>query len=500
MTAAIEDSPRGLIPSSTTLTHVRAIYRLAHAGAHTKNATLIEDWRLLQDGQTGTFKVHRLGNDYRETTTLGPLVYENGLHAGVRWQQNRNGLTFTYAGIHERDAISERAWASNNERDVRLIGDSLALNAYVVEIDPPAGRHEWLFIDKRNGQLVRRDRLERNRRFITTYDDFRPFDGELVPNRIRTVDSLNNEREQVLLNRSLDTTPDPGDVAIPVTRRTFVEFPPGLSVARLPVRFSNGLLIVRVIMNGRPFDFLLDSGAAGIVIDPIVTETLNLERYGERVGATMGPFPETTSVVPTMTIGVLHLRNVVSRVVPIPFRADDRTRVAGLIGFDFFADAVIHIDSERGFVEALHPSVFRAPADAVAIPLALDDKQPAARLRVGPVAARFVLDTGANRTVFASAFADRLDPSSERALLTSSRFRGVGGTGAAETVRIKELEFAGVTIVDPIVDISSADLGFEDIDGVLGTDILRDFELFFDFRANIAYARHLTRSEPSPLR
>ena len=224
--AAYDDPPRNLIPSSTTLAHVRAEFRRAHLGLRTKNATLIEEWRLLQDGQTGSFRVHRLGRDYRETTTLGPLVYENGMHDGVRWQQNRNGITFAYSGFHERDEISQKVWDSNNERDARLIGESVPLNAFVVELDPPNGRHQWLFIDKQSGQIVRSDKLERNRRFITTYDDFKPFDGELLPNHIRTVDSLGNEREQTLVSRSLDTTPDPGDVAIVPTRRSLVEFRP----------------------------------------------------------------------------------------------------------------------------------------------------------------------------------------------------------------------------------------------------------------------------------
>ncbi len=489
--AAYDAPPRNLIPSSTTLAHVRAEFRRAHLGGRTKNATLIEDWRLSQDGQTGTFRVHRLGRDYRETTTLGPLVYENGLHGGVRWQQNRNGITFTYSGFHERDAISERVWNSNNASDVRLIGESVPLNAFVVEVDPPNGRHEWLFIDKHNGQIVRRDKLERNRRFVTTYDDFKPFDGELLPDHIRTVDSLGNEREQTLVSRSLDTTPDPGDVAIVPTRRTLVEFPPGLSLVRLPVRSVNELLMVRVMLNGRPFDFLLDSGAAGIVIDPIVAESLGLERYGERIGATIGPFPETTAIVSSMSVGMLHMRNVVSRVVSIPFRADDRTRVSGLLGFDFFAEIIVHVDPEHGTVDALHPAAFHAAADLTAIPLGLDDKQAAIRIKVGPVAARVILDTGANRTVLESAFAERLDPADETGSLTASRFRGVGGTGIAEQVRIKDLEFAGVTFPETLVDVSAADLGFEDIDGLIGTDLMRDFDLFFDYRTNTVYARHI---------
>jgi hypothetical protein len=496
--AASDDAPRGLIPSSTTLAHVRAAYRLAHLSDRTKNATLIEDWRLVQDGQSGSFRVRRLGKDYRETTTLGPFSYENGVHAGVRWQQNRNGITLTFSGFHQQDEIADRRWNSNDKEDVRLIGESLALNAYVVEIDAPNARHEWLFIDKQTGQIVRRDRLERSRRVVTTFDEYKPFDGELLPGHIRTVDSLGNERDQTLLSRSLDTTPDPSDLAIPPTRRALVEFPAGVSLVRLPVRVVNGLLVVRVAVNGRPFDFLLDSGAAGIVIDPIVAETLGLERFGERVGATLGPFPETTTVIPSLTVGLLHMHGIVARVVPIPFRADDRTRVAGLLGFDFFADIIVHVDLERGLVDALHPWAFHAASDLVDVPIGLDDKQPAVGIKIGPVAARVILDTGANRSVVAASFADRLDPASERPALGSARVHGVGGIGTAEPVRLRDLEFAGATLPDPVIDISAADLGFEDIDGLIGTDLMREYDVYFDYRANAVYARHLTHSPAPP--
>ncbi|MFN2461292.1 MAG: retroviral-like aspartic protease family protein [Candidatus Velthaea sp.] len=477
---------------------MRTLYDRAHSVPHTKNATLMEEWRLSQDGQTGTFRVRRLGKDYRETTTLGPLVYENGVHGGVRWQQNRNGISFTFAGIHERDAVDERAWESPSSKEVRLIGESLSANAYVVSINPRKGRHEWLFIEKRTGVVVRRERIERHRRYITSYEDFRQFDGTLEPSRTRTTDTLGNEREQTIVKRSLDTTPDPKDVEMPPTRRTLVEFPNGANVVRLPVRIANGLFVVRVAVAGHPYDFLLDSGAAGIVIDPSIADALALERYGSRVGSTLGSFAEQTSIVPLLTIGALHMRNIVTRVVPVPFRADDRTKIAGLLGFDFFADAVVHIDHEHNLFEAHQPASWRPPSDATPVPLALDDKQPAIRAKVGTVAARVILDTGANRTVLETAFADRADITNDKAAMVA-KFRGVGGIGTAETVRIKTFEFAGTTFSDPLIDISPSELGVEDIDGILGTDLLRDYDMYFDYRANMAYLHRVKRA-PSTAR
>lgn len=471
---------------------MRALYDRTHAREHDRRATIIEDWRLFQDATVGSYRVNRLGRDERDTTQLGPLTYQHGVLRGVRWEQNRNGIVYTFPGVHEaRDAVSERALRDpGDERDVRLVGEAPWLGAYVVEVNPPQGRHEWLYIDKRNGDVVRRERVERRRRYTTTYDDYRLVDGIPEPSRVRTVDSVGNEREQILVTRSLDDTPDLRDVEMPQNRR-LAEFPEHGAPVRLPVRVVNGLAVVRVIVGRTGYDFLLDSGAAGIVVDPSVVEQQNLERYGQRVGVTIGAFPESTTIVPQMTFGGIRMRNVVARVVSVPFRPDEHTRLAGMLGFDFFADAVVHVDLAHGVFEASAPERFRPPADTTSAPLALDDKTPAVHLRAGNGIARAVLDTGANRSVFETSFADHADFGAERSA-TVLHVRGMGGFANAESTRVPLLEFAGVGTRDATVDVTAADLGSEDVDGIIGTDLLRTYELWFDYRANAVYVRRTT--------
>lgn len=500
--AAYDDEPSGLIPSSATLSHVRALFDRAHAREHPRTLTILEDWRLYQDGTVGSYRTFRVGRDERNVTSLGPLSYEKGILRGVRWEQNRNGITYTYPGIHEaRDAATLRALRDPaDDRDVRLVGESIPLNAYVVEANPPAGRRTWYYVDKRSGNLVRRETIQRHRRFTTTYDDYRGVDGVPEASRVRTVDSLGNEREQILVSRTVEEQTDQRAVEMPPSRRV-VEFP-GAAAVRLPLRVANGLPVVRVAVGRGTYDFLLDSGAAGIVIDPAVVEQQNLERYGRRLGATLGTFPETTAIVPTLTIGTLRMRNIVTRVVAVPFRVDDRTRVAGLLGFDFFADAVVHVDLAHGLAEAIPPERFRAPADAAGVGIALDDKTPVVRLRAGNGSARAVLDTGANRSIFQTAYAERADFAIDRGT-TLARVRGVGGVATAQNARIPLLDFAGIDTREAMVDVTSADLGSDDLDGVVGTDLLRSYDLWFEYKTNAVYVRRpgaAPRPAPTPRR
>ncbi|MDB5026718.1 MAG: signaling protein [Candidatus Eremiobacteraeota bacterium] len=487
--AAIDDEPGGLVPATAPLTRVRALYERAHPRERTRSMTVLEDWRLFQDGTVGSYRVNRLGRDVRETTTLGPLSYERGILHGVRWEQNRNGIVFTYAGIHDqRDIASDRAFRDpSDDRNVHVVGDSLAFNAYVVEVNPGAGRHEWLFIDRRSGHLVRREYVERRRRYTSTYDDYHAVDGIPEPSRIRTTDSLGNEREQILVNRSLDGTPDVRDVEMPASRRV-VEFPEHQTSVRLPVRFVNGLAVVRVIVGHGAYDFLLDSGAAGIVIDPSIVDQQGLERYGQRVGSTLGTFPESTTIVPQISIGGLRMRNIVSRIVRIPFRVDDRTHVAGLLGFDFFADTVVHVDLAKNLAEAISPDRFHPPADTSTVPLSLDDKTPAVGVRAGNATGRVVLDTGANRTVFETTFAERGDFTPDR-FATTTHVHGMGGFTNAEPTRVPSFELGGLWTRGATADVARADLGSEDVDGIVGTDFLRTYELWFNYRQSAVYLR-----------
>ena len=121
-----------------------------------------------------------------------------------------------------------------------------------------------------------------------------------------------------------------------------------------------------------------------------------------------------TGIVPAMQIGGLRMRGVVARVVAVPFHLDDRTHIAGLLGFDFFMDAVVHVDLDHNTANAVSPAAFKPPSDAAVIPIALDDRTPVVRARADSVTGRVVLDTGANRSVFTLPFASRSENAFDR--------------------------------------------------------------------------------------
>jgi hypothetical protein len=112
------------------------------------------------------------------------------------------------------------------------------------------------------------------------------------------------------------------------------------------------------------------------------------------------------------------------------------------------------------------------------------------RARADGAWGRMVLDTGANRSILTTGFADRADVVTDAAA-GITRFRGVGGVGVGEAVNVKMFDLGGLTVPDIVVDVSSADLGTEDIDATIGTDVSQAFELYFDYRSATVYVRRV---------
>ncbi|HYK52368.1 MAG TPA: hypothetical protein VEV38_02450, partial [Candidatus Eremiobacteraceae bacterium] len=148
--------PAGIIPTKATLAQVLASYD-ASTGTLSKGITTSREVDAISAyGESGTYTEIDSGDDYIETTQLGPTTTSSGAYHGREWRQNENGYTRVVSGIHEEeersDAALTRAIKGENLGTVRLLGEiESPERAYIVEVNPSAGRHEWLFIDASTG-------------------------------------------------------------------------------------------------------------------------------------------------------------------------------------------------------------------------------------------------------------------------------------------------------------------------------------------------------------
>jgi predicted aspartyl protease len=272
-------------------------------------------------------------------------------------------------------------------------------------------------------------------------------------------------------------------------------FPQGSSVVELPARFVDGDIIVRLAIEGRDFDFVLDSGASSIVLDDEVARDLALATEPPAAGSLPEPGGATPVDVPAMAIGGLMLHDVVASALPFAYEAKDHTKIAGLLGYDFLAGAVVHVDYRHQRAFAIAPSAFDpAIPGATSVPVSLEDGVPMVSARVGAgFGRRFIVDSGADDVYLFNEFArthagDVTDRRGARTQFSSLAYLDSDGAPARMpliAVDVDDFIFAGVDFHD-FLAYRAAGAGDDenvDADGLIGYRFLRYYDVYFDYPA-----------------
>jgi hypothetical protein len=503
VTLAPSAPPDGLHDSTAKLETVLAAWRAAEGTATKKIATEVEFDDVAAYGLTGVTRIVSAGDDYRETDTLGPVATSFGRYHGQRWRLNENGILVNLIGVHKRGQVDTQALhvaATAPSKDVTLAGEvDTPAPAYVLKVNPPDGRLEWLFIDKKTSLLDSEIDAYPERRLTITYDDYRPLDGEMRAWHTHMADGRPENDVDYRVTSDTFNVPVPStDVGIPDGGAPIVTFPPGAAPVRLPGGVTNGTVVVRLTINGRGLDFALDSGAGGIVLDSEVAKEIGVKTFGRSIQTTAGPYVATQAVIPEIGIGPLTMRNTFVECLPFNQDLDYGTKIVGLLGFDFIANAVVNVDYDQGIVTATPPDQFTAPKDGVEIGTTLDDGVPYVQVQVGSaIGEHFILDTGSDSVVIFSSFAeahpaDVADEGLGRSINSAVLFlsaSGVGGEIPETATQVASYRFGHVNFTDFLLMRTHGHTAFEgeDDDGLVGYDVLRFFSVTLDYRNGEVY-------------
>jgi predicted aspartyl protease len=500
---APDDPPAGIVPTTASIDTI--LKRSADTGNLALASARIEDWSISIGELVGTEHVVYSGRDFADTVRLGPFRYAFGKLHDQRWRQNENGLTLLLDDPRERDRTS-----SDVLRAERTVGDdrsALTLlgetsdpePSYVVEVKPKHGFHEWVLFDKATGQIDRIESIQDGVRVIDTYDDYRQSNGIMRPWHAHESDGRpDNERDYRLVSERPVASVAASELQIPANRRTVDEFPSGVHRVELPARMVDGYLVVRVNIAGRGLDFVLDSGAAGIVIDSTVATELGLKTYGRHNATVAGSFAGSQTIVPEMDVGAIALHDVVVGSLPFNHKADAHTRIVGLLGFDFIADTTLKLDYVAGRVTALDElPVADLPSDTVEVPLSLDDQVPIAYARVGSATGKFLIDTGSGDLLvysdFARSHAADVHGDAYGALLGGDNppidASGLGGQFLITPLELDSFGFGRVAFRDILAFVPQNAPAFENDDtaGLIGNKVLRTFDLWLDYRTDTMF-------------
>jgi len=495
--------PKNLTAANTTLAEVLRGYHhaLGHATGNTLHSS-VTDYTATFAGLSGTIHEVTRSQESRTDAMLSGMHTAYGTFAGKKWSMNENGQVTLESGLHQRDDVDAAALRSAPLRSsgVKLIGESATPAAYVVEVNPPGGRIEYIFFDKRTLLVDRIERMREGRRVVFTFDDYRNTQGLTEPWHIHVDDGRpNNVREQRVTALRYGAALSDADLALPPSPK------PIAGATTFPASVDGTIVDDRIIitagLSGHKVNFLVDSGASGIVIDRDIADALKFEQHGRITGATAGAYVESDVVIPKMQVGDVVVEGAHARSLPFTMWTDNGKPIGGLLGFDFIHDVVLHIDYLHGTVEALSPLTFTPPANARALPIALDDQVPLISVAIGNARnLHFLLDTGADRSLLFTQFvsahpSDAADQGLGTAMQASSPFvndfLGVGGMVDYRPMQTGPFDLAGWSFPRWLfyVTQNAPSFEFEDYDGLVGQDVLRNYDVWLDYPHLRVYLR-----------
>ncbi len=312
---------------------------------------------------------------------------------------------------------------------------------------------------------------------VTTvdYDDWHDVEGENIP--FRTIVSDGDPSYDLVATVTAAkhlATVDDALFEIPESR-TLV----AAGEETLPLIARNGHYLAPVVLAGKRYEFLLDTGASNIVVDSRVATDLGIAGEGafEAKGAKrVGGVQDVA--ISTIAIGGARLDDISASALDT-----GALRIDGILGTPFFAESLVELDFGRGTMRFGPPGSFTP--QGVRVDLDTDRSLPEAQLTAGAarVPGAFLIDTGNSEAILLyRAFVEK-HPSIVPFTATNSLTFGLGG--AAETYRTKldRLDFGGTIVRDRPTDVMLATTGaFADHHdaGNIGLGVLTDFVVTFD--------------------
>jgi hypothetical protein len=256
--------------------------------------------------------------------------------------------------------------------------------------------------------------------------------------------------------------------------------------AELTTTVKRDLFFTRARIGGREAGpFLIDTGVSDLFFDVELAKALNLSLWGKNVHRETKQQIKFGTVA-SLEIGPMVLQN--TRVAVLNFSSLTPVfgeRLAGLLGYPFFAKAVIEVNYPKQSISCFDPKHYRLPWGEWQ-PLTLKSNRPALTARFeGNRDGLFMLDTGSTATVhFFPGFIEKHALLDHRDVSKATRSR-VSGAYELLVGEIAWFELAGRRFEKPTVGFRLPNRpeseGTEGFAGVIGHGFMREFIVVFNY-------------------
>jgi hypothetical protein len=465
---------------------------LAHLGAHDPS-TLETVGSMSGNKLDGRFHSWHDDQNDRFDQALGPRIERTYRKGDREFIVNMNGNVRELGGsLVQRqvtqDFIASGDFVTKPQYDTLLGPAKLSDGRAVVQIRvaPPKGDVETVSLDAKTGLIDQVAYVEGDGISTISYDDYRVFHGALVPFAEKdsngdTAFDVSLHVEKVIVDRPIG----PEIFTLPATSTIATDVP---IVVKLT--YTNGHVYAPVMLRGRPYTFLVDTGAQAIFVDSTVA-TQNvlipegiLEISGARRSSALGIASLQSieiggATLPVGIVSIVDLANSTSGAFPID----------GVLGYPFFASAEVRIDFARLTMTIGKPGSLPVQGDRV--DLDTDRQLPEAAAGINGTKTNVLIDTGNNTELlvfnpFVQAHPGLIPFVGSHQL---SNY-GVGGSTPAVAANVDQLDFGPYKLYNRHANVMLGATGaFADrVDGGnIGLGTLQNFVVTFDLANRAMY-------------
>ncbi len=363
---------------------------------------------------------------------------------------------------------------------------------------PQGGDSISIFINSETGLVDYRIENSGGMAVFTVSGDYREVDGLLVPFYSEST-ILNTPQKIISQIDSIEVNPNIPDsiFAVPGERLFEYHFPDSVNKMEIPFIYKNGHIYIELKINGQgPFLFMLDSGAGYNLVSKRIAESVGLEIAGALPARGIGGFNNVNFAA----IDSIHTDEFsiylkkISVIEFDPAYASIFAEIDGILGYGLLSRFPFAIDFENRLFTLYDPAEEISTEDFEEVDMEIYYQLPVIETYVEGIPTRLIIDLGAQTGLFILGHArcfegieDKIDESAARYWVA-----GIGGKEQVIKTHIDSIRVGSQIINNPSAIIATTEsvLPFPKyIEGIMGLEILQNFNILLNYQTEKAYFR-----------
>ncbi|HEY1961955.1 MAG TPA: aspartyl protease family protein [Rhizomicrobium sp.] len=364
----------------------------------------------------------------------------------------------------------------------------------VLTVTPKNGTPLEAWFDPQSHLLYRTIEPNGTQTITTTYSDYAPVDGAMIPKKL-VVDDGSHNLQTFTLTAAKFSGPLPASAyAKPPENLHDFFIAGGAHETAAPFRLLNNHIYAQVSVNGsKPMTFILDTGGHSI-LTPATAKALGVAAKGNLTSSGAGDQLSTGGVamVKSLRLGGATLTNQPVSVETFSPLGVEGAGETGMIGYEFFARFITRFDYGKHTITFIDKRYFNPKNAGTPVHMRLYHQFPEILGSYDGVPGRFGIDTGSRMALLLNkAWAAKNGfPKSGTKTIEAQTGWGVGGPTHSIVFRGGTLKLGDVTIEHPLTMISTDKGGAgsaEAFPSNIGGGVLKRFAVTFDYDNSTMY-------------